>query len=92
MHPHHHLAAHVLRTLARAQQRRRPMTLATLVDELGVRKLDLREVVSRLHAQGFLDVTTMRLTLAGFAVGASLRGERLPRLRRAAKARLVRAA
>ncbi len=87
-----HLAAHILRALARAQQRRRPMTLATLVETLGVRKVDLREIVSRLHAQGYLDATTMRLTLVGFAIGASLQGRRLPRLRRPAGARLVRAA
>lgn len=86
------LAAHVLRTLANAQQRRRPMTLASLVDALQVRKVDVREVVSRLHAQGFLDATTMRLTLAGFAIGSSLRGEKLPKLRRPVGAKLVRAA
>ncbi|MCC6645949.1 MAG: hypothetical protein IT374_10310 [Polyangiaceae bacterium] len=86
------LAAHILRTLAHAQQRRRPMTLASLVEALGVRKVDVRAVVSRLHAQGFLDATTMRLTLVGFTVGASLRGVGLAKLRRPTRSKLVRAA
>ena len=86
------LAAHVLHTLADAQTRRRPMTLASLVEALRVRKVDVRDVVSRLHAQGFLEATTMRLTLTGFAIGASLKGVKLGTLRKPAKMRLVRAA
>lgn len=86
------LAAHVLRSLAEAQMRRRPMTLASLVETLQVRKVDVRDVVSRLHAQGFLEATTMRLTLSGFAIGCSLKSAKLGKLRTPARAKLVRAA
>lgn len=82
------LAAHVLRALADAQVEGRRMDLDTLAAELGVesddattqegvrvkklRREDVRAAVSQLDAEGFVDASRMRLTLAGFAMGSSL--------------------
>ncbi len=76
------LAPYVLRTLARYQLDGRLLTLQTLVDEIGVRRTDLRKTVSALHREGYVDAMRMRLTLRGFALGASLLRQELPPLRR----------
>jgi hypothetical protein len=86
------LAIHVMRTLTRAQRRGRVLTLEDVARELGVRKLDVRSVISTLHAQGFVDAVRMRVTMLGLAVGAAVRGERLPRLRAPAARAFARAA
>jgi Mn-dependent DtxR family transcriptional regulator len=67
------VAVHVLRHLARAQSRGRAVRLDELAGEIGVRKEDVREVVTRLHAEGHVDAERMRLTLSGFAIAASMR-------------------
>lgn len=76
------LSAHVLKTLAEGQLQgaARP-TLEDLVANLGVRRRDVREAVSALHREGYVDALTMKLTFAGFAIGASLRGAELRPLR-----------
>ena len=68
------LAIHLLKELTTLQRRGRRADLATLAERVGVRRADARTVLSRLHQQGFIDVLRMRVTLAGLAIGASLRG------------------
>ncbi len=80
------LAAHVILTLHLAQRRGRAATVETVADELGVRKTDVREVVSLLHREGHVDGQRMRLTFTGFALAISLRGCRLRDLRSAPEA------
>ncbi len=80
------LAPYVLRTLASAQTKGRPLTLRDVSRELGVRQGDVRAAISALHRQGYLDALRLRLTLPGFALGAALASRPLPPLRRAAPA------
>jgi Mn-dependent DtxR family transcriptional regulator len=67
------VAAHVLRHLARAQSRGRAVRLDDLACDIGVRKEDVRQVVSSLHAEGHVDAKRMKLTLSGFAIAAAMR-------------------
>jgi len=76
------LAPHILRTLAAAQRRGRPVTLQDLVDALKVRRVDVRAAVTAMDQQGLLDAMTLRLTLEGFAVGSALRARKLPAIPR----------
>ncbi|HNS97695.1 MAG TPA: hypothetical protein PLJ27_18060 [Polyangiaceae bacterium] len=75
------LAPYILRTLARHQQEGRGANLDTLVQELGVRRADVRQTVSALHREGYVDALRMRLTLLGFAIGTALSPMNLPPLR-----------
>lgn len=75
------VSAYVLRALAMAQTEGRASTLETLIDELKIRRVDVRGAVSALHREGYLDVLRMRLTLRGFAIGRSFIGQELPELR-----------
>jgi Mn-dependent DtxR family transcriptional regulator len=75
------VSAYVLRALAQAQTEGRSSTLQTLIDELHIRRADVRSAVSALHREGYLDVMRMRLTLQGFAVGRALLEKELPELR-----------
>ncbi len=52
-------------------------SLDDLVTELGVRRPDVRRAVSGLHREGYVDLQRMSPTLAGFAIGSSLRGQEL---------------
>ena len=83
------LSMHVLRALAHAQTEGERATLDTLVDQLKVRRHDVRAVVTALHQQGLVDAIHMRLTLQGFAVGRSLLTQELPALRVGAERRVV---
>lgn len=76
-----HLALHVLQALATAQREGRAASLQTLVDELQVRRGDVRSVVGSLHERGLVDALRMKLTLRGFAIGAALAGAKLKPLR-----------
>jgi DNA-binding IscR family transcriptional regulator len=78
---HRALAAHVL--VALAASRGRSVRLDELADDLGVRRVDVRKVVSGLHAQGMLDAARLRLTLSGLALAATLQGCKLRDVRRA---------
>ena len=71
------VAAHVLRHLARAQSKGRLMHLDMLASDIGVRREDVRDVVSSLHEEGHVDAKRMKLTLSGFAIAASMRDCRL---------------
>ena len=75
------VSAYVLRALAQAQSEGRSSNLETLIDELKIRRADVRGAISALHREGYLDVLRMRLTLRGFAVGRSLIEQELPALR-----------
>jgi len=75
------LPVHVLLVLVRIHSEGRRASLEVLVEELRVRRGDIRRTLSALHREGFVDVLRMRPTLAGFALGRSLRGAELPALR-----------
>jgi transcription initiation factor IIE alpha subunit len=85
------LAAHVIVTLAHAQADGRAVRLDELASEIGVRKADVRDVVTRLHAEGHVDGLRLRLTMSGLALGAVLASCTLkePRRREQAIARVA---
>ncbi len=72
------LVPYVLRALAIAQKKGRVVSLEDLSRSLEVRKTDVRAVVRALHREGYVDALRMRLSLAGFALGASLIHAELP--------------
>jgi DNA-binding GntR family transcriptional regulator len=67
------VAAHVLRHLARAQSLGRAIHLEELAEQIGVRRVDVREAVTSLHHEGHVDAQRMRLTMTGLAIAASMR-------------------
>jgi DNA-binding IscR family transcriptional regulator len=71
------IAAHVVVILAHAQELGRIVRLDELASEIGVRKADVRDVVTRLHAEGHVDALRLRLTLSGFALATSLHDAKL---------------
>jgi dienelactone hydrolase len=75
------LCLHLLRALSLGQREGVRHNLDSLVAEVRARRPDVRRALTQLHQEGLLDVTTMRLTLSGFAVGASLANRTLPALR-----------
>jgi hypothetical protein len=83
------LAAHVICSLAFAQERGRGVSLDELADEVGVRRDDVREVVRRLHVEGHVDALRLRLTMSGLALAAALDGCVLKEPRRPADERFV---
>lgn len=80
------LAPYVLRALVHCHLDDHKATLDDLVEELEVRRSDLRSTLSALDAEGHLDGSTMRLTLSGFAIGVALADQDLPPLRRSVTA------
>ena len=67
------LAAHLVKHLAAAQIRGRNMSLDDLAAQLPDHaRVTIRSTLSRLHDEGLLDVSTMRLSLQGFALGRGL--------------------
>jgi DNA-binding IclR family transcriptional regulator len=85
------LGMHVLSWLAGAHGVRR-VTLEDVARGVQARKSDVRPVLSALHREGFFDVYRGRLTLAGFTLGRSLRGQALPPLRSIATSAAIAAA
>lgn len=79
------LAAHVLCHLASEQSRGRAVRLDDLAEAVGVRRVDVRHVVTRLHEEGHVDAKRMKLTMTGLAVAASLEGCELKSPRAATK-------
>jgi DNA-binding IscR family transcriptional regulator len=75
------IAAHVVVTLAHAQELGRVVRLDELASDIGVRKADVRDVVTRLHAEGHVDALRLRLTLSGFTLATSLASCKLRDLR-----------
>jgi len=75
------VAVHVLRHLAAAQSRGRLTHLDELASDIGVRREDVRHVVTSLHQEGHVDAKHMKLTLSGFAIAASMRECRLMSVR-----------
>lgn len=66
------LAAHVLVALASAQRARRVVTAQDLATDLDVRKVDVKNIVARLHHEGHVDALRMRLSLSGLALATAL--------------------
>ena len=71
------LAQHLLRTIARDHLEGERSDLDSLCATIDVRRDVVRTTLSELHAEGYLDVVRMRLSLAGFALGCSLMGQPL---------------
>ena len=78
----HRLAPYVLKEIARCQLQNKTCTLDELLEQLDVRRDDLRRTVSALHREGYVDALRMRLTLQGFALGVGLSEVQLPELRK----------
>lgn len=76
------LAVHVVVTMSDAQADGRVLRLDELAADLGVRKADVRHVITRLHAEGHVDALRLRLTMSGLALATSLGASALPDLRR----------
>ena len=76
------IAAHVVVTLSEAQADGRALRLDELASEIGVRKADVRTVVSQLHAEGHVDAMRLRLTMTGLALATSIGSHKLPETRR----------
>ena len=76
-----HVGMLVLRELVDAQDRGERVGLDDLVTALGVRRAELRSIISRLHQQGLVDALRMRATLQGFAMGRAAAGLQLKALR-----------
>lgn len=66
------IAAHVVVTLAHAHGDGRVLRLDELASEIGIRKADVRNVVSQLHAEGHVDAMRLRLTMSGLALATTL--------------------
>jgi DNA-binding IscR family transcriptional regulator len=81
------IAAHVLRHLAEAQARGRLVRLDELAVEIGVRRKDVREIVSRLHAEGYVDAQRLKVTMTGFLLASSMRGSPLKAVRNVPEAK-----
>jgi len=79
------VASHVLRELARNQLRGRVVRLDELATAIGVRREDVRAVVTSLHAEGHVDAKRMRLTMTGLALATSMRQCKLPAVREEAE-------
>jgi transcription initiation factor IIE alpha subunit len=71
------LAAHVICHLAHEQSRGQAVRLDELATAIGVRRSDVRDIVTRLHDEGHVDAKRMRLTMSGLAIAASLDGCKL---------------
>ncbi len=82
----HALAAQVLVALARAAQKGRNITAADLAETLQVRRPDVRDVISRLHAEGHVDALRMRLSLSGLALAKAFSACKAKPVRREAPA------
>jgi DNA-binding IscR family transcriptional regulator len=80
------IAAHVLRHLAAAQARGRLVRLDELACEIGVRRADVREIVSSLDAEGHVDATRLKLTMTGLILAGSMRDAKLRPVRNIPKA------
>jgi DNA-binding IscR family transcriptional regulator len=76
------IAAHIIVALAHAQEHGRVLRLDELASEVGVRKGDVREVVTRLHREGHVDALRLRVTMTGLALAASLSNRTLRATRR----------
>jgi transcription initiation factor IIE alpha subunit len=85
------IAAHVIVALGDAHADGRVLRLDELAEVIGVRKADVRHVVTRLHAEGHVDALRLRLTMSGLVLATSLGASELPDLRRCEE-RLVRVA
>ena len=81
------IAAHVIVILSRAQADGRALRLDEVASEIGIRKADVRNVVTRLHAEGHVDAIRLRLTLSGLALATSLAASEVQEPRRVALAR-----
>jgi predicted transcriptional regulator of viral defense system len=75
----HALAAHVLRAIARP--RARVVSVDDVAQIVGVRRADVRRMVTRLHEEGYVDALRMRPTMAGLAVATALRSCKLKDVR-----------
>lgn len=73
------LALRIVRAIAERQGKL--TDLRDLAQELGVRRQDVRRVVTKLHIEGFVDALHMRLTMQGLALAGMLDGRRIKAMR-----------
>ena len=83
------LAPYVLKLMTEYQRQGRLCSLDDLVQEIKVRRADIRRTVSALHHEGYVDALRMRPTLEGFAIGTALRNANLPDLRAVTQKRVA---
>ena len=76
------IASHLLVALSHAQAERRAVGVDQIASTIGVRKADVRTLVSRLHAEGHVDGARLRLTMSGLALATALAGSKLRAPRR----------
>ncbi|MDB4943885.1 MAG: hypothetical protein JWP97_3419 [Labilithrix sp.] len=86
------LAAHILVTLSQAQADGRSVRLDELAMLTGVRRADVRRVVTSLHLEGHVDALRLRLTLSGLALATALGSCDLRSTRRAVEPKIRRVA
>lgn len=77
------IAIHLVREMAKAQLAAEAINLSSLTERLALRREDVLSILVALDAEGFVNFRHMRLTLAGFAIGASLRDAKLAPVARA---------
>ncbi len=75
------VAAHVLVALSVAAEEGRSVTVADVAETIKVRRGDVREVVSQLHAEGHVDALRMRLSMTGFVLARNLAKANLKKAR-----------
>ena len=71
------LQAHVLCAFTQAAHEGRLLPLDELTERLGVTRADVRNAVSELHIDGFVDALRMRVTMSGFVFGTYLGEQKL---------------
>lgn len=86
------LAAHIVVTLSEAQAEGRTLALDDLATLTGVRRADVREVVTGLHREGHLDALRLRLTLSGLALATAFGSCELRSTRRYVETKIKRVA
>ena len=83
------VAAHVLVALSVAAEEGRSVTVADVAETIKVRRGDVREVVSQLHAEGHVDALRMRLSMTGLALARNLAKSTLKKARNVEAAKKV---
>jgi transcription initiation factor IIE alpha subunit len=83
------VAAHVLAAMSFAQRNGRSLDLEYLSTSLGARRTDVRRVLGALYREDMIDLSRMRLTFAGFAIGTALEARKLRPLRHSLAGHIV---
>ena len=71
------LQAHVLCAFTQAAHEGRLLGLDELTEQIGVSRAAVRNAVSELHVDGFVDALRMRVTMSGLVFGTYLGAQKL---------------